>query len=124
MTAHPSGTIVDMETNTTFTFPLHITGDMVGDALRDYSYRIMDEIESGRTPQIHQNIQFLYKFSEPDAFDCACCGNHIGVTLWGEADEHAQWNDIVVMDAEADALSLNCLDCYESLLDEINGGQS
>lgn len=110
-----------METHTTFTFPLHITGDMVSEAVRAYADNITRGSQASFTySNIDPNIMFLYRFSEPDCFDCSTCGGHIGVVLFGEADELSTWDDIVVLDAEADDLSIKCEDCYTDLMEELS----
>lgn len=98
-----------------------LSSDLVGRAIEDYANSVM---YGERTGNVSPESQFLYKFSEPDSFDCVCCGANLGVSLFGDADQYASWTDIVLMDAEADRLSIYCVPCYETLWDDIEGEQS
>lgn len=105
-----------MENNTTFTFPLVLTDELVGNAIRDYSYATMNDTPVDR---LSADTRFLYEYSNADAFRCSCCQTHVGVTLYGDADEYASWTDIVLLDTENDNLSVMCVPCYETEIVEV-----
>lgn len=94
-----------------------LTSDIMGEAMSDYTYEILNS-ESGRVT--NANARFLWQYSEPDTFDCACCGANVGVSLYGEADEHASWTEFVLMDGDGDTYSISCVDCYDALLEDLS----